>query len=533
MNWRYYPILFLIGFIVPFAISRFQNLPGYMDADYYFAGGIQLASGKGFTEPYIWNYLSNPQRLPHPSHTYWMPLASIVSAIGMWLTGLTTYASGRAAFILLSACVPLMTAALAYDVSRKPFLALISGLLSIFSLYYAPFMPVPDNYALYMLFGGTFLLLAPRKQKWIPAALGALAGMLTLARSDGLLWLGLAGLTVMWKSMSVEVTSPLSLRSILVEGWERVRVRVIPAGLLALLGYLLVMGPWHLRNMNLFGSFMTPGGGRLLWLENYNQTFIYPSEDLNREGFIAAGLNEAVKDRVAAFTSNLGNTFAAQGEIFLLPFIILGLWKLRHDLRTKIAVTGWLLLFFVMTVIFPFAGSRGSFFHAGAAFQPFWWLAAPVGLDVVISWARDRGQFTDKNAPFVFQGILVLLAAVLTFYLVNLRVIANGWAKDDFIYPSVEKMFLVNGIQLNDRVIVRNPPGYFIGSGRASISLPFGDESTIMAVAERYNAHYLVIEKGGTFETIQDLYDDPHDNAFFRYLGEVDGARLYRIELAR
>jgi len=65
------------------------------------------------------------------------------------------------------------------------------------------------------------------------------------------------------------------------------------------------------------------------------------------------------------------------------------------------------------------------------------------------------------------------------------------------------------------------------------VSLPFGDESTILAVAERYNAHYLVIEKGGTFEAIQDLYDNPQDNPSFNYLGEVDGARLYRIEMAR
>ncbi len=526
MNWRHYAVLFVIGLIVPFAVSRFQTLPGYMDADYYFAGGVQLASGKGFTEPYIWNYLSNPQGLPHPSHTYWMPLASIVSAIGMWLTGQTDYTAGRAAFILLSACVPLLTAALAFDITRKPFLAVVSGLLSIFSLYYAPFMPVPDNYALYMLFGGTFLFLAPRKQQWIPIALGALAGLLTLARSDGLLWLGLAGLTVIWRSVNVEDTSPLSLR-------ERVRVRVIPASVLALLGYLIVMGPWHLRNINLFRSFMTPGGRRLLWLENYNQTFIYPPENLTRDGFLAAGWNEALKDRIAAFSSNLGNTFAAQGEIFLLPFIILGLWQLRHDLRTKIALTGWLILFFVMTVIFPFAGSRGSFFHAGAAFQPYWWVAAPLGLDIVMQWVRSRGQFTDKNAPYVFQGILVLLSILMTLYLVNFRVITDGWARDDFIYPSVEKMFLDNGISPNDILIVRNPPGYFIGSGRSSVSLPFGDEATILAVAERYNASYLVIEKGGTFEAIQDLYDNPRDNPSFIYLGEVDGARLYRIELAR
>jgi hypothetical protein len=525
MNWRHYAILFVIGLIVPFVVSQFQTLPGYMDADYYFAGGVQLASGKGFTEPYIWNYLSNPQGLPHPSHTYWMPLASIVSAIGMWLTGQTTYAAGRAAFILLSACVPLLTAALAFDVTRKPFLSIISGLLSIFSLYYAPFMPVPDNYALYMLFGGTFLLLAPRTQKWIPVALGVLAGLLTLARSDGLLWLGLAGFTVMWKFARKADGTKNSFREWLIQ--------IIPAGLLALFGYLVVMGPWHLRNINLFGSFMTPGGGRLLWLENYNQTFIYPPEELTREGFLAAGWNEALKDRIAAFNSNLGNTFAAQGEIFLLPFILLGLWQLRHDLRTKIAVTGWLILFAVMTIIFPFAGSRGSFFHAGAAFQPFWWVAAPIGLDAMISWARNRGRFTDQNAPVVFQGILVLLAVMMTVYLVNFRVVASGWAKDDFIYPSVEKMFLDNGIKPKDVVVVRNPPGYFIASGRSSISLPFGDEATIMSVAERYNARYLVLEKGGTFESIQDLYDNPQDNTSFNYLGEVDGARLYSIELAR
>ena len=522
--WHYAP-LFLIGLIVPFLVSRFQTLPGYMDADYYFAGGIQLASGMGFNEPYIWNYLSNPLGLPHPSHTYWMPLASMVSALGMWLTGQDTYFAGRAPFILLSAGVPVVTAALAFDVTRKIFLAFVSGLLSIFSMYYAPFMPVPDNYALYMLLGGIFLLIAPREQIWIPVVLGVLAGLLTLARSDGLLWLGLAGLTVIWKSVNAKAASRHSVR-------EKVRVRVVPAGLLTIFGYFLIMGFWHYRNISLFGSLMTPGGGRLLWLENYNQTFIYPPERLSLESFLQAGWEAALDDRINALISNLGNTFAAQGEIFLLPFMILGLWQLRHDLRTKIAITGWMILFAVMTIIFPFAGSRGSFFHAGAAFQPYWWVAAPVGLDAVISWARNRGQFTDQHAPFVFQGILVLLAALMTFYLVNFRVIANGWAKDDVIYPSVEKTFRENGISPNDVVIARNPPGYFIGSGRSSISLPFGDESTLVAVAEKYKAHYLVIEQGGTFEAIQDLYDNPHEQSSFTYLGEVDGARLFRIELA-
>jgi hypothetical protein len=524
MNWRHYSILLILGWLIPFTISRFQSLPGYMDADYYFAGGVQLAEGHGFTEPYLWNYLDDPEGLPHSSHTYWMPLASIVSALGMWLTGQSTYAAGRLPFVLLSACVPLLAAGLAFQVSRQTRLALVSGFLSIFSLYYAPFMPVPDNYALYMLFGGAFLLLAPRTERWIPIALGILAGLMTLARSDGLLWLGLAGLTALWKVSDQEDAAKKSFR-------ERL-MKIVHGGVLAILGYLLIMGLWHIRSIDLFGSFLTPGGGRLLWLQNYNQTFIYPPENLTRESFLQAGWDVALQNRFRAFSSNFSNAFGAQGGIFLFPFILIGLWQLRRDFRTKIAVTGWLILFAVMTIVFPFAGSRGSFFHAGAAFQPYWWVAAPIGLDAVLAWARKRGQFTDQNAPYFLQGVLVLLAIFMTYYLVNFRVIASGWAQDDVIYPSVEKMFLDNGIGPKDIVIVRNPPGYFIASARPSISLPFGDESTILAVAERYDARYLVLEKDGTFDSIQDLYDEPQSNPSFDYIGEVNEARLYRIELA-
>jgi hypothetical protein len=521
MNWRHYAILFAIGLAVPFVISRFQNLPGYMDADYYFAGGIELAKGNGFNEPYLWNYLDDPQGLPHPSHTYWMPLASIVSAIGMWLAGIS-YASGRLPFILLSACVPLLTATLAFDITRNRLLAIVSGLLSVFSLYYAPFMPVPDNYAIFMLLGGTFLLLAPRKQKWIPLALGALAGLMTLARSDGLLWLGLAGLTVMWKD-------PLPL-------WERGRVRefakiIVPAGLLALLGYFIIMGAWHYRSYTLFGSFMTPGGGRLLWLQNYNQTFSYPADSITREGFMEVGLSSALNIRLKAFGENLGTAFGAQGEIFLFPLILIGLWELRKEPRIRVVVTGWLILLFIMTVIFPFAGARGSFFHAGAAFQLYWWVAAPVGLNYVIKLARKRGMFAE-NAYVVFQGMLVVLAVFMTYYLVNLRVLGE-WATEDGVYESVEKMFIENGISPQVGVIVRNPPGYYISSGRPAIALPYGDESVILQVAERYGAGLLVLESGGTFEAIQKLYDQPGDTRALTYLGEVDEAKLFIVNFER
>ena len=55
------------------AALDFQGLRG---------AGQRLADGFGFTEEVIWQYLDNPGQLPVPSHSYWMPLPSIMAAGG-------------------------------------------------------------------------------------------------------------------------------------------------------------------------------------------------------------------------------------------------------------------------------------------------------------------------------------------------------------------------------------------------------------------------------------------------------------------
>jgi hypothetical protein len=519
MNRRHYIILFIVGLIVPIIVASRQNLPGYIDADYYFAGGLQLFDGKGFTEPYLWNYLDNPAGLPHPSHTYWMPLASIVSALGMWITGQRTYAAGRLAFILLSACVPLLTAALADNITRQPRFAMVSGLLSTFSLFYAPFMPVPDNYVIFMVLGALYFLISARPRPWL--WLGIISGLLTLARSDGLLWLALTGLFIFMKQEHKPDDTKGSF----------IFSSIIPAGLMALTGYLLIMGGWHIRNLTLFGSPLTPGGGRLIWMQNYFETFIYPASKLSQASFLQTGWDVALKNRIQAFSSNiLISAVISQGSIFFVPFMVIGLIRIRHDLRTRVAVMGWLILLAVMTIVFPFAGSRGSFFHAGAAFQPYWWVAAPMGLDVIIEKARARGRL-GESAYLVFSSIMVLLAIILTTYIVYIRVVANEWPKDDGNYASVEKMLIENGARPGEIVIVRNPPGYYIVSERPAIVIPYGGESVLLAVAKRYSARYLILEDQGVYDDIKAIYDYPQQNPIFDYMGEVNGARLYRIDL--
>jgi 4-amino-4-deoxy-L-arabinose transferase-like glycosyltransferase len=522
MSFRTYFLLFLFGLVVVSIISYFEPYPGYLDADYYYAGGIQLASGKGFTEPYLWNYLDGASSLPHPSHSYWAPLSSILAALGMWLTGETTFTSARLFFILIAAAVSPLTAVLAYSFSQRRDLAVASGMLAIFSVYHAPFVGVTDNFSPFMLFGGLYFLAATQllrgknsNRNWL--FLGILSGLMTLSRSDGLLWLGL---TFLFALRDVK-RSTLN---------GQTASHILYSAFCISVGFLLVMSPWYARNLNVYGSLMAPGGSRALWLANYDQTFIYPPEQLNPRSFLALGWEHIFKDRLWALNNNLQSGFAAHGGIILFPFIVAGILYYRKDLRVKLAALAWLILFFVMTFVFPFAGARGAFFHAGAALQPMWWTLAPLGLESILNSLQKRGVGHSGNR-FVFRSLLVMIAMILTVYVVYLRIFNLGWGEgEDADYPVIEQMLVLEGIEGDDIVIVRNAPGYYLKTGRSAISIPYGGEKAILEVAKQFDAHYLVLEPEAALEPIQDLYQNPGGGKFV-YLGEHHDTRIYRIEI--
>lgn len=520
MNWRIYTLLFVLGLAVSLGTASLQDSPGYLDSDYYFVGGMQLVEGKGFTEPFLWNYLDDPVGLPHPSHTYWLPLSSILAAISMFVTGQHTYEAARLIFILLAALVPPVTAALALDVTKQRGLALTSGLLAVFSIYYLPFMPVTDNYAPFMMLGGLIFLLMKKERRWVFFVMGLLTGLMNLARNDGLLWLALVGLLSLLRSFEFERPLKYKIQSF------------IFSGTLVVLGYMLVMGPWYARNIAVFGSPMAPGGNRILWLTNYNDTFAFPADLVNRDSWLEAGWGAALKVRLWALRMNALNAFAAQGGILLFPFILIGFWQLRHDIRSKIAATGWLILLSAMTLVFPLTGARGGFFHAGAAFQMFWWSLAPLGLSHVVKKLKERKIFTAPHAGTVFQGMLVVVCVLLSGIIIQWRILQSGWHPELQLYNEVEQLLVEQGATPDEIAIVRNPAGYYIVSGRRTLVMPPGGTETILAVASKYGASYFILEPEGVLKEYEQIYEHFDIQPGLEYIGEVDGARIYAIHAA-
>jgi len=182
-----------------------------------------------------------------------------------------------------------------------------------------------------------------------------------------------------------------------------------------------------------------------------------------------------------------------------------------------------------MSFLFPFAGARGAFFHAGAAFQPIWWILAPLGLDALLASLRKKNWGNDQ-ARVMFRGGLVMIAFILTAFVVNLRLFGLGWSEGEHIYPSVEQFLVENGIQSSDVVIVKNPPGYYLETRRSGVPIPYGDEETVLQVASQFNANYLVLEADAVTELLENLNENPSSNPQIIYLGEINDAKIFRIE---
>jgi hypothetical protein len=180
-----------------------------------------------------------------------------------------------------------------------------------------------------------------------------------------------------------------------------------------------------------------------------------------------------------------------------------------------------------MTVIFPFAGARGGFFHSGAAVQGLWWALAPLGLDTAVAAARRRGLFT-PHAPMIFQASLVGLAILLSAVIVAVRVVP-GWGEGEQDYPKIEALLDANGIRPGDVVMVRNPPGYYLMTGRAAIVIPYARRASILAAAARYHASYLVVEAAGAAGPIKDVYGNLGDPQL-GYVGAVGETRIFKIQ---
>ena len=79
-------------------------------------------------------------------------------------------------------------------------------------------------------------------------------------------------------------------------------------------------------------------------------------------------------------------------------------------------------------------------------------------------------------------------------------------------------------------VMVANSPGFFLASGNSAIAVPDGDVHTLLTVAKRYGANFVVLEKGSVPVGLDPVYENPFGWIGLDYLGDMEAARVFLVQ---
>ena len=507
-------VLYLLGLAVYGTASFAVQTPGYMDADYYYATGLQLAEGGGLTEPFLWNYIDDPDGLPRVSHLYWMPLPTLLASGSMTLLA-RNFQSAQLPFILLAAALPPSAAFFAHYLSRNSGMVWMAGIFALFPGFYLPFLVTVDSFAAFALAGGWSLWVLsgavkrPTQGKWFLA--GLLMGIAGLARADGILLLAVGLLGVMWS------------------GKGRVS-----GGLLLGFGFLAIMGPWWARNVAAAGSPLNVGSQRLLWMLEYNDLFAFPASQLTFDRWWEAGFAAAAQARLQALSTNLQRLVAEGGMIFLAPFMLIGGVRKRSEPLVRLMAAYLAALLLIMTIAFPFIGPRGALFHSMSAVLLILWALAPIGIRAGIKWLGAKWGWNLSEAWHILGASAVLLAIVLTIGLFANRFAGNedAWNAGAETYQKIATSIAVEG---KDLIAINNPPGLYAHSRLPAVAIPNGQNEALRQVVDAYGVGWVVLEANHP-EGLRSLHAEPESLAWlslFDTLEDAAGEPVYILQVRR
>ena len=516
--------LFALAFQA-FWMLRLEH-PSYFDAYYYTVNAQQLAVGEGFTTEIIWQYLDAPDSLPAPSHTYWMPLASIIGAAGYCLVN--AFRGAQLPFWLMAGLLPLLSYAISWRLARERWQARTAALFTAAGGYYTAYWVQPTTFVLFAWVGGGCLLALawaqerPRPVYWFAA--GTAAGLAHLTRADGVLLLAVA--LFLWF---------LQLRD-----WRLQRVqsdlRTVVASLFVLfVGYLIVMGGWFWRMWQLIGRPLSTAGTETLFLTTYNDTFAY-DRHFALVDYLAWGWENILLSKLEASWLAIQTFIAVTGLTAFTFFLVIGWNRLARcsgprrpgvSCRFLRPFTWYtLLLFGTMSLIFTFPGQRGSLLHSSTALWPWSMALVPAGVSITVDWiAARRNRWQPRLAKRLFAVSFLVLAYVVTF------VVALGQPlrqEEAAVYRTI-------GERLPEETVVMtsNPPGFHYHTGLQAVVAPNEPPAVMLQAARRYGATYLLLDDEFP-PPLADLYTGRAEMAAVDFVKEFGGGfRLYTIDVSR
>ena len=506
----------IVGLLVQaFWMLRLEH-PTYFDAYYYTINAQRLAAGYGFTEMVIWHYLDDPVGLPQPSFTYWMPLPSLLAAVGYLFDD--SFRAAQIPFWLLAGLLPCLSYLICWRLRPLPRLARIAALLTAAGGYYTAYWVQPTTFALFAWTGGGCLLALawaaaePHWRWWLLAGLAA--GLSHLARADGLLLLPVAGLVWLGCWYGVEEGK----RPFLIQ-------RLLSNGLIFTGGYLLIMGGWFWRTWQVTGRPLSHVGMQTIFFTEYNELFSY-GRTFTLESYLASGWHHILSSKLTALSLAVQTFIVLTGFTVFTFLLVWAWWVLGRQRESGV----WLrpftfytfILYLSMPLIFTYPGQRGSLLHSSTALWPWAMALAAIGLDLAVDWiAVRRPSWQPGPAKQFFAVTLVGLAYLLSLVVALPQPLRQ---EETAVYRQI-------GHQLPPGTIVMttDPAGLHYHSGLPAIMVPYEPPDVVLQAAQRYGAVYLLLDDQPP-PPLANIYQNPHQDSAFKHQENLtEKFQLYRL----
>ena len=525
-------LLFVVALIVRAAAAALVDAPTHVDAAYYTMVGEQLSAGNGFAAPSLWSFLevggglpADPS-LPVPSNGHWMPLPEIVAGGAMALFG-AGWRAGQVPMVILSASLVPITYFIGLWLWRSRRVAIVAGILAISAGSLLMMYPLVESFAIFGVLGAVVLVTSVRAIEssrpgpWLLVA-GAAAGLASLTRIDGVL------LTV------APATAWLVMRPL--GGGQFVSFpRALAWGVAIAAAFILVVTPWLLRDLAVFGTAFPSAGDRLLWIRDYNEQFSI-SLDVTFERYLAWGIPSIALSKLGSAFEVAGRTLGVLGGIFAVSFAY-GLWIQRRDRRLAPVTAYLVVMFAAMVLVFTEHAPKGAFLHSAPAWLAF---ALPMSVAALGPLATTLGRFWPfLRRPATHRFLEVIgVAGAIVLSLAGAAALLGQWGvRQDRL--SAAATFLAQAAEPQDVLLAADAPSLYLLTGVRGVGMPFDPYPVLARVIDAYDVRWVVVALDGDVPVdplrLWDgagAVDDEGNRATFlppEPAFEADGVRIYEI----
>lgn len=482
--------------------------PGHADPAFYYSVARNLRAGHGARIDYVWQFLSPESHLQHYAFDYWLPLPSLLMAVGLHLgNGLPAALDVNTALIAVTALGTLSVArSLAGSAYVAGAAAAIVALLPSMSMFAARSESAASLAACAMLTLATAL--AARTRPWLWPVAGLFAGLASIARNEGLLLI----VVLLWSVLAWHT------------GWA-----LFTRFAATLAGCLLVLVPTMVVNLHEFGALLAPASSHFAFIVHYPQLYALHVAD-SPGALFSGGLRHFAMLRL----QTVGDQVQVALRVFSRPLaiglaailLIGGLFALRHRSRLGLARlrSPWLLPVGYLLAVLVFEAVVTPVVASAGAIQKSMISVAPV---FVIAALHAGRRLPVGPAPRVLGAVALLGYAATTVAVTTHRTIEI----DNQVGASVATLRSPLAAEqrcLGRRLVLmtRAPWEITEATGYPTVQIPYASFQDVIRTARRYGVTDLTSQTSLAEHSLAEL--SRPGGPLIRVRG-VEAFPLYRI----